>query len=295
MFSAFFGNYLLNKGAVTRDELKEVLADLHKTRLKLGVLAVDAGYMNASQVNEVNHLQSTLDRRFGEIAIQKGYLSDHQLVELLSLQKSEHLLLAQGLIDRGILTTDSFATEIMLYKLENGLDDDQFEAIKNGDVHVITTAFVAFEKSYASGFYIDFVSLFVKSLIRFVDTFVQIDRVEKIDRILYTHLFSQHLIGKEKIFTAFSGEESALLAIASKTAGEEMSQMDDYAIDACGEFLNQANGLFVVNLSDQDIEYDLTIQAYTREASINPHHTMYRIPIHMSSGMIYLIIGRLEE
>ena len=295
MFSAFFGNYLLNKGVVTRDELKEVLADLSKTRLKLGVLAMDAGYMTSAQVNEINHLQATLDQRFGELALQKGFLTDEQLIELLSLQKSEHLLLAQGLIDRGILTTESFETEIMLYKLENGLDDDQFEAIKNGDVHVITTAFMAFEKSIASGFYIDFVSLFVKSLIRFVDTFVQIDRVEKIDRILYTHLFSQHLLGEEKIFTAFSGEESALLAIASKTAGEVMTEIDDYAIDACGEFLNQANGLFVVNLSDQDIEYDLTIQAYTKEASINPHRTLYRIPIHLSSGMIYLMIGHLEE
>jgi len=291
MFSAFFGHYLLNKGVVTKEELTSVLDQQKNVRLMLGVLAINAGYMTAKQVDEVHYLQNLKDLRFGEIAVSKEYLTNDQLLVLLGQQKSEHLILAQTLIDNGIMTMTSFEQEILLYKIAHGLDDNQFEAIKKGDVDVVMTAFLAFEKTGLSDFYIDFVTLFVKNIIRFIDRNVYIDRVERVESILEKHLFQQDIVGKEHIFTAYTGDEAAILDIASKHAEETFVEVDDYAIDSACEFINLTNGLFVVNESDKGNELSLTIQKYVKNASIPENKKMYRIPIHITKGIIHLYIG----
>lgn len=294
MFSAFFGNYLLNKGIVTHVELSKVLEEQKNIRLKLGVLAINSGMMTATQVEEVHQLQASMDRRFGEIAISENYLTDNQLVELLEQQKEEYLLLAQALIDEGLMTMKSFEEEVNLYKIEHGISDDQFEAIKNGNVDVVITAFVAFEKTLLSDFYIDFVKVFVKNIIRFVDTHVSIDRVERTDYIEYSHLFQQNIKDNNNtIYIAYSGDDSALIEIASKHAEETFNDLSEYPLDSANEFLNLTNGLFVVNMSNQGKEMDLSIQEYTHNISCPVKGKMYRIPIHISTGTIYLLVGQL--
>ncbi len=88
MFGALFGNYLLQKGLISREDLTRILNDLDGLRLHLGVLAIDAGFMTADQVNEIHDMQETHDRHFGELATQKGYLTDDQLVALLLKQNT---------------------------------------------------------------------------------------------------------------------------------------------------------------------------------------------------------------
>lgn len=292
MFSAFFGNYLLNKGVVTSQELSKVLDNQKQIRLKLGVLAINSGYMSVEQVEEVHELQASMDRRFGEIATMKGYITDEQVGDLLTQQKSEHLILAQALIDDGIMDMTTFQEEIELYKLAHGLNDDQFEAIKKGDVDVVMTAFLAFEKTGMSKFYIDFVTLFVKNIIRFVDTNVYVNRVEKVDSIAYKHFFKQDIKGKETMFTGYSADTNALLDIASKHAEEEFSELDEYPLDSANEFLNLTNGLFIVNMSDEGEEMELTVQEHITNASLSVKEVMYRIPINIPSGTIYLHVGQ---
>lgn len=47
MFSQYFGQYLLNEKYLTAEQLKASLEYQQSVRLKLGVLAINAGYMNA--------------------------------------------------------------------------------------------------------------------------------------------------------------------------------------------------------------------------------------------------------
>ncbi len=295
MFSAFFGNYLLNKGRVQLEDMKRVLEVMHTKNLKLGVLAINLGYMTAKEVENVHDKQAFMDKYFGEVAIEQGYLTEEQLEILLAEQKSERLVLAQTLIEEGIMSLEAFEQEINLYKIEYGLNDDQFEAIRNGDVHVVATAFMTFEKEEkVQQFYIEFVTLFVKNLIRFVDTHVSIDRVQRIDELEYPHLISQYLVGEDTFFTAVGGSEEVFLTLAEKYATTSFEAFDEYAIDACQEFLNVTTGLFAVNLSDQDIEYTLKPPTHVTDAIVRPKNTLYRIPVHLSHGTIYLIVGHLD-
>ena len=88
MFTQFFGSYLLNKKIVSPANLRVALEKKDTTRVKLGVLVINAGYMTAKQVDAVHKKQATVDKRRGDIAVDMGYLTEAQVEELLSSQKT---------------------------------------------------------------------------------------------------------------------------------------------------------------------------------------------------------------
>ena len=54
MFTQFFGNYLLNQNLVSPEHLAEALQQQSKTRMKLGVLAINEGLLSAEQVEKAH-------------------------------------------------------------------------------------------------------------------------------------------------------------------------------------------------------------------------------------------------
>ena len=113
MFAQFFGGYLLNKGLVKPDDLTTAIEDKKNTRMRLGVLAINAGLMTAQQVEHVNITQQSVDKRFGDLAVELGYVTADDVERLLSQQPTDYLLLGQTLVNNGVLTNAQF--EIDLY------------------------------------------------------------------------------------------------------------------------------------------------------------------------------------
>ena len=85
MFDRIFGSYLLKSGSVTVQQLQEVYEEQENNRVRLGVIAVSEKLMTTKQVEEVNHLQAIMDKRFGDICVEKGYLSEQQVAQLFWL------------------------------------------------------------------------------------------------------------------------------------------------------------------------------------------------------------------
>ena len=86
MVGYILGNYLVETGRITKEQLQDVLANAGKVRVKLGLIAVAEGYMTAAEAEEVNRLQAVMDKRFGDIAVENGYLTDEQVGALLKKQ-----------------------------------------------------------------------------------------------------------------------------------------------------------------------------------------------------------------
>ena len=84
MFVQFFGGFLLNKGAVTREQLIDAMEKESTSHIQLGTLAMHAGLMDAEQIEDVRISQTHTDKRFGEICVDKGYLTESQVDELLA-------------------------------------------------------------------------------------------------------------------------------------------------------------------------------------------------------------------
>ena len=67
MFAQFFGGYLFNHKLCTAEDLTQAFEAKKHTRLRLGVLAINAGLMTAEQVEHVNITQQSVDKRFGDL------------------------------------------------------------------------------------------------------------------------------------------------------------------------------------------------------------------------------------
>jgi CheY-specific phosphatase CheX len=112
----FFGQFLLERGAITGEQLVAAVAIQETTNVLLGTRAIDAGLMTAAQVEEINALQRSVDRRFGELAVERGYLSEDQLKGLLSRQKEARLMLGEALLKTGALDNARLAEELAAFK-----------------------------------------------------------------------------------------------------------------------------------------------------------------------------------
>ena len=56
MYAQFFGNFLLNEGVINSEQLLEILKTQTDVKVKLGTLAMAAGYMTASEVERIHIL-----------------------------------------------------------------------------------------------------------------------------------------------------------------------------------------------------------------------------------------------
>ena len=161
MFTQLFGNYLLNKKLVTPQELKDVL-DFQKTvHIKLGVMAVNAGFMSANNVNAVHRMQSKADKKFGELAIEMGFLDEEKLEILLGTQKSGHLLLGQAMIDKKYMTLEQFEETFNNYKKDYKLTGEQLHLLQNGDAEGAINAFYSFDNLTDGKIYKDYLSIYL--------------------------------------------------------------------------------------------------------------------------------------
>lgn len=288
MFSQYFGHYLLNRNLITHEQLIDALEYQKSVHVKLGVIAVDKGLMNSSQVDEVHEKQKQVDKRFGEIAIDLGYLTEEQVDELLSHQKQGYLYLAQALVDRGYMTMEQFSSALNDYKKENSLSDEQFEAIQSGNVETIIEYLLS-KNPEAREKFGNYVSLFTKNLIRFIDDqiYLEINNQNKVDDGNW--LIYQRIDGDAPLFTGINANDNALLFIASKYAEEKLTVVDELAKDAVCEFLNLHNGIHLVNMSNNGIELSMNPQ----EIELNPKITgdLFVIDVIIPNNKFQLVLS----
>ena len=290
MFAEFFGNFLLNKNIVSPEELKNALDEKAKIRLKIGTIAINKAYMTPKEVKEINELQKNKDKYFGELAIEKGYLKKNQLDNLLNEQKSDYLLLAQALIDENIIDMETFKKEVSNYKEENDLSDSAFEKLKNGKAEIIIDQLLEFDKD--KEFFSKYVKLFYKNIIRFIDVNTTIKKVKTYKNEEYKLIASQKIKKDDDkfYFTGIAGDIDSLLKISGLYAEEIFNEISPYSKDSLGEFLNLNNGLFSVNMSNEDIDLALSVQEINTDIKLDKS-LLHIVPFKTSFGTFDLIIG----
>ena len=102
----FFGQYLLEKGYITAQQLHEAL-EYHRQRCKrFGDIAVTEGFMIHQQVNNVIIEQRRIDKLFGELAVSMGFLTDEQLETVITIQRNNHIYLGEALVEKVAFTVD---------------------------------------------------------------------------------------------------------------------------------------------------------------------------------------------
>jgi hypothetical protein len=287
MFSRLFGNYLIRNNIINAEQLNEELKQQKASRVKLGLIAVSEKLLTEQQADEVNKLQRIMDKKFGDIAIEKGYLTESQVRRLLYLQGNPYLIFVQFFIEKNILSLNDIEVYLSAYQKENSLTDTDMEALKNGDIDNIIPIFVHTE----SPFYLDLISLAVRSLIRFVDNDIFIEPIYSVNEYNFETLAFQRLVGKHDMFVGLAAKDKDLLIIANPYAKEDFTEMNEDSFDAVCEFINCINGLFATRLSQGNIDIEMVPPQYFVNQTLFSKEQITVIPIIINGKKIDFLLS----
>lgn len=292
MFAQFFGAYLLNNKLVSPETLAQAIDDKKNTRMRLGVLAINAGLMTAEQVEHVNVAQQSVDKRFGDLCVDLGYLTSADVDRLLSEQPTDYLLLGQTLVNNGTLTNAEFESAITAYKEHYQLSDDDISNNQNDKLSAIVKDFFHFNTAENARIYTEYVTLLFKNIIRFIgDDFTPLE-ASIVNDAEAEFIVRQKIHGKYTADVCIACPRSEYIDFAERFAKEELSDADEYVNEIVGEFLNVNNGLFVVNESNQlGIELSLDPQNYLRDSSVKFDCPAFCIPVAFAFGEVEFIIS----
>lgn len=291
MYSQFFGNYLLSKQVVTRDQLIHAIQEQHSKHLKLGTLAIHAGLMTASEVDNIVIRQTHEDKRFGELAIEAGYLTEDQVIELLRSQTPDYLLIGQSLVDDGILSNTDLEQLISSYQSENKLSHLEQAAEQQENLHALIRNLFLITVSDIPDYLIKYLNLLFNNLIRFIGEDFTPLNPSLCSEYLTNHCSSQVIAGDFSITTYFDLTEETAIAFASRYAGDEYKEYDEFVKASIEDFLNLHNGLFNVNISNEDsVELQLQPPVSMENTMLSSSSDAILMPIIYPFGTLNFII-----
>ena len=290
MYSQLFGSFLLRKGAVTPEQLSVAIAKVSSTRIKLGTLAIHAGLMVASEVDEVCFLQTREDKRFGEIATERGYLTEEQVRDLLNAQAPDFLLLGQRLVEDGIMSNTELERYMLDYQSENEIYDMDLNVENKEKITKLIERFFMIAEVPVTEYSILYMELMFNNLVRFIgDDFTPLTPVP-CEEYPMNYCVSQALHGKINCISRIDMTPEVAIEFASRYAKEDFTEFDEYVKASIEDFINLHNGLFIVNMSNQ-YSTELTLEppsADNAEALSLPPAT-FLIPIVYPFGTIHLL------
>lgn len=297
MYAQFFGNYLLSREAITKEQLVTAMQQKSSEQIKLGTLAIHAGYMTASEVEQVIIEQTHQDKRFGELAIQEGYLTEQQMTELLKSQSPDFLLLGQVLVDNGYLSRQQLQDLIIDYESEDEFYEDSLDysnETQESIQRMMMKLFILVERPLSS-YELSFFHLLFNNLIRFIgDDFMPVAPSHWREYPV-NYCISQQIDGDFAMKIYIDMTQDVAVEFASRYVDDEFSEFDEYVQSSLEDFLNLHNGLFLVNMSN---DFSLELQlgppvAETAELLIFDNES-YLLPIVFPFGTIHFIFEMIK-
>ena len=291
MYSQFFGNYLLSKQAVTKEQLILAIEEQHIRHLKVGTLAIHAGLMTTEQVDHVLMRQAHENKRFGELAVEEGFLTKEQVMELLNKQIPIYLLIGERLVENGALTDAQLEDLILSYQKENELSKliDSSTQMENLE-DLIRNLFLV-TVSDSPDYLLQYLSVLFHNLVRLVgEDFLPLNPI-LCKEYLTNHCSAQIVNGEYSLTSYLDFEEDTAIAFASRYANEEFSEYDEYVRAAMEDFMNIHNGLFCVNASNEkSIELSLNAPTVFDNTLISFTSNMLHLPIVYPFGTLNILI-----
>ena len=287
MFGVYFGKYLQDIGVLTNEQYNEIVESSRTARVKMGLLAVNEGFMSTAQAEEVNQLQAQQDARFGDIAVSKGYLTEEQVSALLKKQGDSYLLFVQALVERKLLSLEEIQRHLNQYKKSERFTALDLDAIKSSDIDKIIPIFV--KDSQVPTVVKDYVALLARDMVRFIDNKVRVDRIERVHTYTDKFIASQCFTGDYELFIGICGDGNK--PIGEAFAKEEFDRLDEDCLDSVCEFINVCNGLFASKLSQEEVKIDmLPPEMFTEITTISSEGMMFLLPCFMKGERADIVI-----
>ena len=289
MVEYMLGSYLVKTGRMDKRQLSLVLDKMDSVRVKLGLIAVSEGFMTFTQAEEVNTLQSVMDKRFGDIAVEKGYLTEEQVGKLLRQQGNTYLTFAQTLVDEGIAKLEEFDELLEQFRKDGGYTISELDAIRTDDVDAIVPIMMQDEM----GSLTDLVGTAIRTVIRLIDRHACLEKAieYKVDSFAPASLQElQMQDGSEYSF--FTEDDGGLLELASFFGQMDFEKLDEDALDSAAELLNCINGLYASAQSKAGRVIELMPPVYSNEeVKLSAAHK-YLVPFIVEGKRFYFGVAK---
>ncbi len=223
----FFGQYLLEKGILTREQLLEALTKQREKVEKIGELAVRKGYLKPRDIEAIQREQQKSDLYFGEAAVKLNLLTEDQVRELLNIQRSNHVYLGEIIVDLKFLSKESVEKELKRFQ------EEEQEGGSVGELHVPSScAHPELLKATAD--------LAIKLFRRVSDLLVKVSTVLDTEKVENPYsLTFINISGDFKGSLALGCSKNVVLHIAKNFGGSRLDwSSEKFAHDAVSEFFN---------------------------------------------------------
>ena len=281
MSSCYFAQYLLDSGVLKEADVQGVLHRAAAVEPGVALLSLENGLVSASQLEALDGKLSDVD--FIESALEEHLLTASQISNLRQAAVQKESRLAQLLLDEGVMS---------LSRLESALQE--CEALEPNPVEEIVERGL---KSRGAEFldteiYTEYVDLFFVSLQRFMDTDVVIvsKAGESVDSSR-KHLVSQRMTGDLGFAGGVYADEKTLINIARRYSHEDITRLNDMAIDCLSEFINVLNGLYIVNLSKRQMDVDLETPQYREGLMEHDEEALLQFEVLTDFGAFTLAVS----
>lgn len=236
----------------------------------------------------IHELQKKVDKKFGELAVEMNFLTKQQLEHLLGTQKQWHLLLGQVLIDKDYMSMEQYQSALEEYKKEHSLSEKEFV---EGNLEEIIKKTVSFKDSSLEKVFLDYVSLFTRSVIRFLGETPRLEANKKVPDYNAPYLISQEVYGPVNFHTALVADKIMIKEIAEKFAHNSFAEVNRWVKASVAEFLNLHNGIFLLNMSNNGMELELKPPETRENVSTTGMQKCYVLPVCLSSGKFDLLLS----
>lgn len=271
----FFGQYLLEKGAITKEQLLDAVAFQEEQNIKFGVYALKKGYISKEQLENVLKEQKNSDMKFGEIAIKFRYLSPEQVIEIATKQQNDHIYLGAALVMKGHISREVLDSELIAYQQEQA----EYSPTRSFPVKI--------EKEEDLLYLIDLID---RLLLRIADVKVKKGDVIKKYKQFEKGEYGAYVAfrGSLKATLLFSFANTIALKITEKLLGEA-SQKIEIIEDALREFINIISGNITAKLAQEGKVSEFSVPAMlVHDIKIDEDQVVYAVPYHTVEGLLML-------
>jgi CheY-specific phosphatase CheX len=114
----FFGQFLIERGEIDAEQLRDALTLMRAENKQLGEIGVEEGFLRQTDTDWLNLQQRSTDRNFGDLAVDMGLLKVKELDESVALQFEGRLLIGEALVRLGSLPANSLPDLLDQFKLD---------------------------------------------------------------------------------------------------------------------------------------------------------------------------------
>lgn len=285
----FFGEYLVDKGIITREQLAEAVKIQQGVKRPLCAMAIEKGFLGPQQLAALDAEIQEADGESVGVEIKDDMMTFKQKKQPYHGMSDKGLYLAEALAQQGYVKLTDLARLFVEYKKEALQTDRQFWM----NQHIRETILPSMPHK-------EIVSLMLQVTI---DTFIEYTKqsirvvgvqedIEVRHEKSAEYIFTQQVLGDRNFYFVIGLPESLTLAIASHILGQLRGEVDEMVLDAVAEFLNVVLGNALRKLSMKNVKLTARAPSVTTKTEMRRHLAGRAIAIKMKTAVdsFYIIL-----